>query len=934
MSQASLTQEGIVLTIPGTYVAQKVISGQSGLPTAGVIALVGEATEGPGFDQEADLGANIYGPDEFEAVVQKYGSGRLVDAYRAIVAPASDPVIVGAPSAIYLVKTNSSSKAQAALGRAGLTSYALLSALRGGASGNLIRYKSEASQAEFPPVISMKTYTPLLNGTATGSIKINGGSSHSFNLPAFSDMETFASTIGNIDQGVVVNGGATVNVLTGKGTIPTPVIITATVQGTGASSTLKISLPAGQVFGQFSNEGIINQPVIGSTAVIPAAGQYGATPSVIKGSGPTSTANVGSYIITAVNNTLSNAFIILKPVNVANPAALENVSGSVSAGEQDVIVWEQVSIYNISGTQRPVFSGTADWSATVNGSGTITVSFTGVFTAKPQIGDFLKFSALWSGVTAGYYVVTGSTSNSVSFFRISYGAAGGSGSVSSSLIGFVVLKPDIDGLGKTLETYGDWNSFLKNIDGSNSAASPAFYTSASEYINKMTILKETVSNEILAGGNIAIKVGCTDQVASVTVTPTSVVLSDGTGTQEIDLNNIVTLSDLVAVINSRSAWTASVASNKYSFLSAKTLDSGVFGASTFSNNQPARIKRDAADWSSQLAGSTFVSTEVTALAGLPEVSSTFAFLSGGARGATTGASVVAALDAVKDISTNFIVPLFSVDATDDAATGETDSLSTYTIDAINAAVKANVISSSAVKARANRQGFLSKQASFPDQQEAAGDISSFRCSMSFLNIKALSSSGSISSYQPWMCAVIAAGMQAAAGYRGIVKKFANVTGLFHAAGDYNPRSYSQKETALKAGLLPVEPVNTGGFRFVSDQTTYSLDANFVFNSVQAVYIADLMTLSLIDSFDRVIVGQSVAEVSASAALSFLEGQMFNFYRLKWITTSNDAPLGYKNASVKIQGGTMYVTVEAKLAGLIYFVPITLSISEVTQEAVQ
>jgi hypothetical protein len=108
----------------------------------------------------------------------------------------------------------------------------------------------------------------------------------------------------------------------------------------------------------------------------------------------------------------------------------------------------------------------------------------------------------------------------------------------------------------------------------------------------------------------------------------------------------------------------------------------------------------------------------------------------------------------------------------------------------------------------------------------------------------------------------------------------------------------------------------------------------VFNSIQAVYLADLMTLSLIDAFDKVVVGQSVAEVSAAAALSFLQGQMYNFYRLKWIATSNDAPLGYKNASVRLVGGVMTVTVEAKLAGLIYFVPITLSISEVTQEAVQ
>ena len=95
-----------------------------------------------------------------------------------------------------------------------------------------------------------------------------------------------------------------------------------------------------------------------------------------------------------------------------------------------------------------------------------------------------------------------------------------------------------------------------------------------------------------------------------------------------------------------------------------------------------------------------------------------------------------------------------------------------------------------------------------------------------------------------------------------------------------------------------------------------------------------MSLTLIQNFDRAMVGKSVAEVSAAGALSFLEAELFNFLRLKWIAPSDDAPKGYKNASVKITGGVMNIAVEVKLAGLLYFVPISLSISQVTQEASQ
>ena len=111
-----------------------------------------------------------------------------------------------------------------------------------------------------------------------------------------------------------------------------------------------------------------------------------------------------------------------------------------------------------------------------------------------------------------------------------------------------------------------------------------------------------------------------------------------------------------------------------------------------------------------------------------------------------------------------------------------------------------------------------------------------------------------------------------------------------------------------------------------------MDSNFVYNSIQAVYLSDILALDLAQYFQTAIVGKSVADVSAASALSALQ-QRFDYYKkLKMTTTSSDAPLGYKNASIQISAPSMYISVEAKLTTSIYFVAIDLALSAVQQSA--
>jgi len=67
-------------------------------------------------------------------------------------------------------------------------------------------------------------------------------------------------------------------------------------------------------------------------------------------------------------------------------------------------------------------------------------------------------------------------------------------------------------------------------------------------------------------------------------------------------------------------------------------------------------------------------------------------------------------------------------------------------------------------------------------------------------------------------------------------------------------------------------------------------------------------------------------------LTTLEGIMSDMKRLKLISASDDAPKGFKSATIRIVGPAMVVSLEIKLAGAIYFIPISFLVTPVQQSA--
>jgi hypothetical protein len=467
-------------------------------------------------------------------------------------------------------------------------------------------------------------------------------------------------------------------------------------------------------------------------------------------------------------------------------------------------------------------------------------------------------------------------------------------------------------------------------------------TSASEYKASLNIGRQvdSISETLTAGGEVALKLYYKGTTGTVTITSTllTTTVTGGTGGNlSITLADFPTLADLATYINSQTDYQCSTGTAVLGSLPSTALDRvTTAGICTKFGSYNGRLKVDAYKFFKKLDEESAVvqlsNPAGRAAAGLPKTISTVTYFANGTKGFTTSEAFLAAIDALENVTCNFIVPLVSRDHTNDVTDGLSESGSTYLIDTVNAYVKTHVLSMSTLKKRRNRQAFLSKEDTFTNQKEAAANLASFRCSLAFQDFKQVASDGTITQFQPWMGAVLAAGMQAAGFYRSLVKKGINTSGILHADGSFNDRNDTNMEDALIAGLLPAKRQTTGGYAWVSDQTTYGKDDNFVFNSVQATYMADTIAMTLAEKMENAFVGQSTADVSAQLALTYLEAVMMEFLRLKLTASSEDAPRGFKDARVRISGTAMKVELEVKLAGTIYFIPINFLVSQVTQSA--
>lgn len=445
-----------------------------------------------------------------------------------------------------------------------------------------------------------------------------------------------------------------------------------------------------------------------------------------------------------------------------------------------------------------------------------------------------------------------------------------------------------------------------------------------------------VNQSIDVAAQIALRIGYAGTTATLTISATtlSTTVAGGSGANlSIPLSTFKTISDLATFIAAQTGYSCICPASAQQ-LPPSSLDqvTAIGICSTGASLLPGRIKNAASSFQKAMATSVLIFAPSTGgVSGLPAPMTSAAFLAGGARGGTLAADIISVLEQLAGVQCNIIVPLFSQDASLDIAAGDTDSSSTYTIAAINAATKSHCIQFSTPKLKKNRIAILSIQDTYDNSKTQAQSLGNYRCSLTMQSVKQVDSQGVIQTFQPWYAASLAAGMQAGGFYKAIVNKGVNVISYVDPTG-FDSGSPGDVEDALSAGLLFMSQDTGRAGYWVSDQTTYGFDANFVYNSIQAVYVSDLIALDLAQSFFTAFVGQSLADVDASVGLAFLATKMDGYKKLKLIAGSSDAPLGYKNQKIVIVAPEMDVSVEIKLATAIYFIPIDINISQVQSSA--
>lgn len=460
--------------------------------------------------------------------------------------------------------------------------------------------------------------------------------------------------------------------------------------------------------------------------------------------------------------------------------------------------------------------------------------------------------------------------------------------------------------------------------------------SAQEPIVEISVVRSDLGiqevNEIAS--DIAFAIGYEGTTATMTINKTTntltTMVTGGSGANlSINLKDFRTVADLTTYINTQVGYSA-IASASVQQLPTSALDSvtaiGIAGSTAV---RAGRVKKSAFDVKRALDTSSRIEFAQTAAAGVPNPAAPF-FLTGGSKGGTSSADIVDAIEQCAGININMMVPLFSRDATEDIVDSLTESSSTYTIDAIHALVKNHCIQYSTPKLKKNRIAFLSYWGSYSDSKDKAQTLANFRCSMAMQRVSQVDAFGNTTSFLPWYASCVAAGMQAGGFYKAIVNKYANVLSFTDPEG-FDSGSPGDVEDALEAGLLFLTQ-DTAGNRWVSDQTTYGFDTNFVYNSIQATYAADLVAIDLTDSYQRAFIGKSLADVDAATAMSFLSQKMAGYRSLKLIAGSDDAPLGFKNAKVQITAPEMIINVEIKLATALYFIGINIAISAIQSSA--
>ncbi len=423
----------------------------------------------------------------------------------------------------------------------------------------------------------------------------------------------------------------------------------------------------------------------------------------------------------------------------------------------------------------------------------------------------------------------------------------------------------------------------------------------------------------LLGGDGALSIQVTAggvTAATLTITSTAITTAiTGTGASplNIPINQYATLGQLAGYISAQPGYTCSVL-NSHTANPPTVLDR-VSAANILPS--PLTVNQDAYDVAQYFSLSAIVNFTQNTFVGIPSALIT-TFLTGGALGGTSQANIQSCLDALSGTRVNFVVPLFSQDATLDFPLLNTDPTSTYTISSTLAALNTHCLQNSTIKGRMERQGYGGFLGTYLNAKLQSATLGSARVSLQFQQVDITSSLGALYKAQPHMLAVCNAGMKAAA-VVGLSNTFklVNIDGFSVPDNDFNPAT--QADDAIINNLTFVEAAPGGGFRFVLDNSTYGQVLNaWIYNRPAVLYAADTLSYSIRLNMET-FVGQRNSDISTETVknllTSVLDGARASGIIVADTLTSGK---GYSNLVVSFTGSVINTSVTVSLVENIEF----------------
>jgi hypothetical protein len=615
--------------------------------------------------------------------------------------------------------------------------------------------------------------------------------------------------------------------------------------------------------------------------------------------------------------------------------ALANSYGTVRSSEWGVggnrITYKSVLIAetapSIIGTSfdEQALAGTESFALAINGGALNIFTLSGIPIDNADLAAQLANGANWSaGLPVGASVVVGGADNA-STISISLSA-----NATQHQLGY----------GRSLEVAGaNPSAFNLIADLYGAGVEPSATITLEQK-------RDLLSEEEALGGNIVLEIGNNganaNVSASVNITDSEIQLKENAlVVHSFQKSSFRTISELASEINlaTYAGWSAQVSDALYNQLSLSVLDHvSDIGALSAAGELPARIKKDSYDVEQFFADSSLASIISQSEVGLPDAQSEIS-LANGAKGSTSTADIIAALEKFEKFHVNFIVPLFSRDAADDIADGLTESASTYTIAGIHQAVKTHISLMKTTKKRSERQGMLSYRAPFIDCKTKAGELADGRIQLVIQDIRQVDAQGSVKWFQPWALSAILAGARSGAPIgEPMTFKFMNLSGIRHTAQslatadediviDFDPDL--QTDEAIQAGITFLEAPQTGGFRVVVDNTTYGVDNNFVFNRANVLYAADIVAFNFRNAMEARFVGRKNT-INIADVTGFASSVLSTFLSQGIIVSTGDAPQGFKNLVARINGNVIEIEVTIKIVEGIDFVLTDINIQRATQ----